>query len=737
MAIVNHNSDVILDETWANTDEHHVTLNFTVGNVTGGATITVEEDQAIYWDGAYPIAGINQVDNIGHFYAVASDWAHKITIQPDPTLIPEPRMTSMTGINTSNKLFLTERYVHTIGALYGVCHVPAANSPVGDRGDIDVQFCVTEMCQNVLYVRNSVDDLDGADLTWKNCIQLNCYTAGFYPYGTGDPGTIWSGNFDVEQIYSIGCDYHQMFKTSGTYYDFPFDFTRWVFISGKYITGLIGYYWPVGDHHPIPDFSECYFAWQDPYEELVMDGCIQQDQTAAVTFTECVEYRSGALILNTSGTGSPWYPVDFEVIDCDFIENRVVPLRCRDGMGLGKITNSYLYYNNRALCVEPGGSDNEIQYKDCEAGVTLRDTPNMPLEINNISEGSPGQNSITITFDSKAGPSGTSRCYGSAFIKYGVAPGFYTECTIFPSDFTELSFAWTRIKTEWNEFVKTGHSVTINNLKPNTTYYYKPCFVDPVGRIAEGPEGSFRLNPPVTESLLAWWPHEEGEGVILHDVHAGENGDINGAGFWDNVGPDGNPVGTYDGATNFVDGFVTANFDIASGGVSIVAALRVPSLGDYKYALIKAQNYTFWIGPAGGIGFNYKSGAQVHTYQTNDGVIEAGEWYIITIAFTYNSPSSLKIYRNLIDVTEGSWTEGNGTGLPNIGQPIQLGRWATAELWYTGRFGDTLVYAKQLSYDNVVQNFSVFQDRYELGGAPPGGSRSKQAQITGAKKVFT
>jgi len=119
-----------------------------------------------------------------------------------------------------------------------------------------------------------------------------------------------------------------------------------------------------------------------------------------------------------------------------------------------------------------------------------RNTPNKPLSVSNIVAGSPTSDSITITFDCAEGSSG-NRLYGIGFIKYGTTSGIYTMQSFVPDE-QSLPLYWINWKTTGGvSFKQTGHSVTLSNLKPGTTYYYKCCFIDPLGRLAESSEDSF------------------------------------------------------------------------------------------------------------------------------------------------------------------------------------------------------------------------------------------------------
>jgi len=115
-------------------------------------------------------------------------------------------------------------------------------------------------------------------------------------------------------------------------------------------------------------------------------------------------------------------------------------------------------------------------------------SPIKPLEVDNIAEGTPTTSAITITFDCAAGTT-SKRSTGLPFIKYGTVSGVYDMQSFLPDE-----SLWGLYWIEWYTdmaWASTGHSVTLSNLKDGTTYYYKCCWVDPLGRLAESTEGDF------------------------------------------------------------------------------------------------------------------------------------------------------------------------------------------------------------------------------------------------------
>lgn len=83
---------------------------------------------------------------------------------------------------------------------------------------------------------------------------------------------------------------------------------------------------------------------------------------------------------------------------------------------------------------------------------------------------------------------------GLPFIRYGTASGVYTMGTVRPPE-TVWGLIYTGIQPIQNgqsfAFNYTGHSLTLVNLKPGTTYYFTPYAIDPLGNLISGSESSF------------------------------------------------------------------------------------------------------------------------------------------------------------------------------------------------------------------------------------------------------
>ena len=86
------------------------------------------------------------------------------------------------------------------------------------------------------------------------------------------------------------------------------------------------------------------------------------------------------------------------------------------------------------------------------------------------------------------------RHWGLPFIRYGTVSGVYSMETDLPLQ-DDWGLFFTGLKTTYNgvahSWQKTGHSITMQNLYANTTYYAKAYAYDPLGFLMTGTEFSF------------------------------------------------------------------------------------------------------------------------------------------------------------------------------------------------------------------------------------------------------
>ena len=478
MAIVNHSGNIDTSETWAAADEHHITGAITVGK-SGDATeakVTVSDNVIVYYDGNYAWTGVNNATAVGRLYAVASDWSNKITFMADPTTYPEPTRSMYNGLNIAYTLHVDYEYVHIYHATWGFVQL-GIDSAGGDAGSVDINHSVVEWCTDMV---NEPGDGDHSNaISIQNVVGV----ASGAIFGTADLGAnvAWTGGLTVGRVYHAEPNTASFGSTSATSYGF--NVSEWVWHGPQQSSAINAIHLQmIGTP---PTFSDCYIGkiMQSTQGQVY----ITADIGGAVDFTDCVFYKAGnyGFYVTANQTGDDW-----TLTTCDFIDSPGYGVIGPNGAGDGTLTNCYFYRNNNRDCVEPGTATDEYQYINVEGSISLESTPNFPLEVDNVVEGAPDTNSITITFDSASGAGG-GRAHGIGFVLYGTTSGIYTHQTIFPHMVVDMAGCWCSIRPDLGVFAQTGHSVTIENLKSGTTYYYKPCFIDPLGRVAEGTEGSF------------------------------------------------------------------------------------------------------------------------------------------------------------------------------------------------------------------------------------------------------
>ena len=98
------------------------------------------------------------------------------------------------------------------------------------------------------------------------------------------------------------------------------------------------------------------------------------------------------------------------------------------------------------------------------------------------------------------------RIDGLPLIKYGTASGVYSMSTALP-DIDDWGLVWTGIKTTFKgkiySWKRTGHSVTLSNLQPNTTYFFTASAYNPLKELCSSGEYSFTTAPITGASYAA------------------------------------------------------------------------------------------------------------------------------------------------------------------------------------------------------------------------------------------
>lgn len=229
---------------------------------------------------------------------------------------------------------------------------------------------------------------------------------------------------------------------------------------------------------------------------------------------------------------------------------------------------------------------------------------------------------------------------------------------------------------------------------------------------------------PVTDNLLAWWKHDEGAGAQLTDYQNAYNGNIVGSGFWANNGPDANPVGTYDGATNYVKNIGTQPKIDTS--ITVVTGIYVDSdSGNYIY-LVRTigdmnppVNYSCRI-YSGKFSFMFFDGNDDAQWRSTAAFVSADTWYLLTFVYTYGVTASAKLYNGVTDVP-GSWLvagdqlqEDSETAFLRIGAGTIDQDDSPPSLPLAGRMGDMLIYNAIVDSEGVANNLTALGPRYSL-----------------------
>lgn len=476
MAIVNHTGVISSNETWAAADEHHIADGFV--SLESGAVVTIEAGVTAYVDGDYTFlwgtSNNEQIDYNG-------TEANKITFMADPTNFPKPWRSDYRGIIANGSRHDMDWLVVKHADFFARIRPPADNTAtwihINNCASIHNAACfenngggITQtqadfLTIDGLYVENcsyfmqfGAFGFTGAN-AWKN-ICLHSVDARSNPLNSA-----YSYKFDIENFMnadSVGFDWFEMVaRNAGKLFE--------INLSGLFITGTF-------QGVPNMEILNIFYRAVNP---IVIENSV---------FDHFYQLRQGS---------QQGLPVTIQY--CDFIEAEYASISYYSNVPTLIIDHCYFKNCNRSDYVGATGDgprptpavwyDQDNAYEPAN----IQPSPIFPLDVENVSEGTPGANSITITFDAKDGAGAApKKLLGIPFIRYGTISGSLDhEAGIAPRGATERAKAFAKWDTSKGVFATTGHSVTLSNLKPGTTYYYTCCFVGPLGRIAEGSEGSF------------------------------------------------------------------------------------------------------------------------------------------------------------------------------------------------------------------------------------------------------
>lgn len=252
------------------------------------------------------------------------------------------------------------------------------------------------------------------------------------------------------------------------------------------------------------------------------------------------------------------------------------------------------------------------------------------------------------------------------------------------------------------------------------------CGISTVGNLGIAGCGTISVEARLA-NLNAWWKHDEGTGTTLTDY--GDNtysGTIRGSGFWANNGPNGSPVGTYDGSTNDVNA-IGQNRMPTTGWVTVVAAIyNATYAAETTYSILVERGHTrttLMLYISGGE-LNWQwYGTNWNGTCTSDFPAVADTWYIITAIRHWGAGEDDAFYNGTTLLTRGA-DSNDVDELPEAADHylhIGSGDYGTAgdddtDLSgpWDGYLGDILLYSRQLSFGEIERNFNSLRSRYNL-----------------------
>lgn len=487
MAIVNHGADIVGDETWAAADEHHIT-NFCA--INGGApgapiVVTIEVGVVVYFDGNFSIFNGADIGDYGQVNAIGTE-VGKIVFREDPTNFPHPQWGVFKGILSGPNSVVDLDWVQVQHGSYflGFFKVQGA----ADNANT-VNNCAALHCDDGFWKHGNLGS--ATDVGYDDYIQVD----GLY---TEDiKGSFWEWNIAVD------CNGVNLLKNIGLFvvkYGFILSTNakHKITVENMLVESMGMAF--LSANAAVAGESRAY-----SFDGLFMTGGGSDNggYCGGLAIWN-MAFRETVLVENSSvfaaGRWGVYAPnnlaTDIVTIQySDFIDSHCAGVYYTSGLNVLTLDHLYFEGNHGYTGTDrPAGDPPQGQWYDVTNAVSptnIEDTPNFELDVENIVEGVPAANSITITYDAKAGNT-SKRLMGIPFIKYGVASGDLPNIAgLVPWNVKDRVKAFAKWTSEYGVFKTLGHSVTISNLKPGTTYYYKCCFIDPLGRIAEGTEGDF------------------------------------------------------------------------------------------------------------------------------------------------------------------------------------------------------------------------------------------------------
>lgn len=485
MGIVNHTGAITSDETWANTDENHITGSVYFNSGASGApiVITIENGQTIYYDGNHYVGYSLDAAKFGKVDCSAGTEAAKIIFQYDPTTDPTPEDGAFNGFLCGYNTIYDLDWVY-------IKHCAAFIRLYATQDAVDSGIAINNCaCEYSTYVIGNLapapEDIDSAGFITIDGLYVNNIVGSFLIMTTNDligPIGTWN-NIAIQSTYA------ELTKCGDA--KFNFDFNQLLIGAIRDADPLLDQTnKSVGEYHTasftglwITEGIYATLRHKVYFTNRIFRGTLTVEDS--VFYDSC---ERGVNLVNTQTTST------FVIQHCDFIDNCDVGLVYYSTGPSLTLDNLYFRGNYQRDFVGASGSHQDGHWYDmnnAQSPTNIQATPIFPLNVENVVEGTPGASSITITFDAASGATG-KRLPGIGFIKYGDTSGTLDHIAgAVPVDETERFKAFAKWTSTYGTFKETGHSVTVENLRAGTKYYYKCCFIDPLGRVAEGTEGDF------------------------------------------------------------------------------------------------------------------------------------------------------------------------------------------------------------------------------------------------------
>ncbi|MFX0198632.1 MAG: fibronectin type III domain-containing protein [Candidatus Hodarchaeota archaeon] len=498
MAVINHSGAIVMNEVWQACDEHHITGNlFFQGGAPGNPIVVdVEPSTIINVDGPYWLF-YTVGANYGRLNCLGTE-ANKIVFRPDPTIFPTPSVGGdYHGIVTGDNTIIDLNWVDIQHAEFFA--IPTTPNATNVNSRFMVNNCRGYHCNNIIRGSDSNDVIADNVLQIDGLLVIGLQNSFFNGsgYATDFRGTTTIKNVAINWVYNYLMEEGFIRPHPNSKVNIEIDgmligiCKPWLVRAGDMTVGeylnvsLKNFFcWGMGPRVSAAFGGGMCGVW------LPNNACRGTITVEDSTFYGLASSGIGSLNQQATDTllfrridstyggseGIKWYAVNPSVT----------------------IDNIYCYGNRSrdlapAIPHQPKDPNNQWwNYDNVQTPTNVLASPNFPVDVENVAESGLGANEVTITFDAKLG-SNNLRLRGVEFVKYGTTSGgpYPHEAGARPKSKDELFEVFAKWRTDLGSFKTTGHSVTLTNLKPNTTYYYKPCFIDPYFRVAEGVERIF------------------------------------------------------------------------------------------------------------------------------------------------------------------------------------------------------------------------------------------------------